>query len=457
MLYGSIAVEWPDSIAYEQWATAIADNGDIAHHAIYRTPGYPLFLSFFIYLLGHQATTGFLIIAAQQLLGIFSGIFLYLLLETIFAPSIALIAGIVFVSSPLQLFYANSVLTEALFTPLLFLDLWLFARIFKNNSIDNFRAKDFALIGFISGLLTLTRPIGQLFLVSQILIGAIYYRGSRKYLINAALCMLVFFALIFPWVQVNYHTYGFSSISQDLGLNMFHRVLDIDQPSLPEDLSDQELKTIYTSALERVRNNKAKVTYFTVYYQLIKQYHGPSYSALEADRRMVKFALEVVKTEPINFLKITINNWIRNFLCPRKFEEFYIANDGVPYLISPHNIMPNGLFYSRPEYRSKTLRNFIFKYFKSLESFRILYFWTFVYGVYKFSCNKKNRSLAGYSILFTILYFSGLTAIFNRSEDRFTVPFSGLIIGFAIYGLFELAQCIREVKLIKYKDIPYGT
>lgn len=145
---------YPDSFTYLAPAAQMAaGNGFVDAPGVpdtIRTPGYPAFLAICrlvnlddrgIVLLQHCASILFS-------LGLFSGA-----LALTGSNLAATIAGIIYALDPTTIRYGNLLLTESLFTILLFLILFLAARM-RGGKID----QRVAVIGVLTGLLSIVRP-----------------------------------------------------------------------------------------------------------------------------------------------------------------------------------------------------------------------------------------------------------------------------------------------------------
>lgn len=435
--FGSVPLLWPDSLTYLGSAAAMADEGNYWMHEVYRTPVYPLFLSVFFKIWGHQTAAGDGVVLVQRLFGIASGCFLFLIVRRAFSDRVAFAAAVLFLLSPLQLYYETVILTEAQFTFLLFIFLYLATGLLAGDDLGDKGMwwLRFAAFGSSGALLSLSRPIGQLLLVAFLVAFIVFRRGSRRAVLGAGLSAAVFIATIFPWLKVNHQYYGFWGISRDFGINLFHRVIDVDETPLPPKSSDTFVRKMYLDARSR-----PGVTYFHVYHALRRQLsrsHVPRrLNGLTADRRMGDFALEVLMAHPQRFVPYSIRNFWQLFMSPRRSLHFCTDSAGDPYLCTNHVGLATRSVQDSPGPVSVRARRVV----HSLMTVLRVPDWIFaVFGVIgaTYALIKAPRIQAVF-LASIVMYFTGLAALMNCPEDRFRLPVDGLIYGFVVYGLVQI-------------------
>jgi hypothetical protein len=172
------------------------DNGIIE---TLRTPGYPLLLAAF----GMHVVP---VIVLQHLLNIVLAVSIYLLvMRRLESRFIGLTAAILFATDTPTLHYANKILTETLFTALLFV---VFALVLY--------AKKLPLAGLLTGALVLIRPVAIVYFVVVAICLALRRVRVRTIAVYAAL------ALVLPlgWGLRNLHHTGVFTISSIGGMNL---------------------------------------------------------------------------------------------------------------------------------------------------------------------------------------------------------------------------------------------
>jgi hypothetical protein len=194
---------FPDSFTYLAPARSLLHglgfiNGNGMIETL-RTPGYPLLLAGF----GLRIVP---VIVFQHLLNVALAVAIYLLvMRRLGDRFVAIAAAILFAIDTPTLHYANKILTETLFTALLFI---VFALVVY--------ARKLPLAGVLTGVLVLIRPVAILYFVVVALCLLLRRVPLRTIAIYAAL------ALVLPagWGLRNFHHTGVFTISSIGGINV---------------------------------------------------------------------------------------------------------------------------------------------------------------------------------------------------------------------------------------------
>lgn len=431
----SFALTWSDSWAYSRWAFNIATRGDFFHYPIYRTPLYPMFLSLFYMAFGAAPPIGEAIVCVQRLLGMSTGIFIYFIArKTTRTPRIAFLAASMYLLLPRVLYYETTILTEALFTFLLAAAvLWTVSLL--ERPADKAPAL-WHLVGLalLLALLTLTRPLGQFLpiLFACLLVA----RFGRALIIPAAIFLLSFLVFLLPWIVVNKKVSGFIGISKDQGLNFYHKVIDVDK-ALPLD----ETLTAYPQvhALYEKARTKPGVTYFHVYHGLLRARIRPA----KVDSLMGGFALETFQHNKSTFFLNSVKLLGQFFFKTRNSVLRCQVADQPPFLCS--NLQGKGMLAAFPNYPhqlSQTGRRITAWYMRHLAPPDWLFGWLAVAGLVLVGCRARFPCSGVWCLALVIMYFAGLTAIFNWAEDRFRVPIDGFFAIFAAAFLHRAGQAL---------------
>jgi hypothetical protein len=162
-----------------------------------RTPGYPLLLAVF------NAQTQ-PVIVLQHLIAVTIAAVIYLLSCTRFSRSVGLIAALLYATDAATLHCANQVMTETLFTLLLFITIVLIT----TNRVHA--------AGLLSGILVLVRPIA----IAYFIVVAVMLLAKRKR--AKAVTMYTALALLTPlaWALRNGVESGVFSVSSIAGVNL---------------------------------------------------------------------------------------------------------------------------------------------------------------------------------------------------------------------------------------------
>jgi 4-amino-4-deoxy-L-arabinose transferase-like glycosyltransferase len=427
--FGSTGILWPDSFAYFRSAALMAKHLNFTWHEIYRTPLYPFFMSPFL-AFGQSVTAGDLIIYAQRGLGLASILIFYRYARHVFGASTAFYAALLFSIHTLQLYYETVIQTEVLFVFLLCACLWQSVRLFENP-----RVLEAMRLGLVLGLLTLTRPLGQYALVVFLFALACQYPKPRLLAKLAAGVILSFALVLIPWMLVNKSTYKFFGVSQDIGLNLFHRVIDIEGLEPVKESKFPKVHYIWT----RVKH-RAPSSYFSVYHQLRRE----RVSARRADIMLKTVALETLAQYPKHkFAWTSLKIFTQLFVSARNSVHFCGSDTG-PYLCvpstrgqrttvfpnSPKNLFPPAQKAIRKFFSLATLPMWLISPLALLGALYLI----------------KNRGLFNPHLALSIgliAVFTSMAAIINVAEDRFRLPIDPLL--FCLATTTVITICKRLV------------
>jgi len=205
LYFGYTAVDYlfPDSYTYLAPATNLLHGLGFTNRLgaidTLRTPGYPLLLASF----GLHVVP---VIVFQHLLNAALAVAIYLLvMRRLGSRFIALTAAILFAIDVPTLHYANKILTETLFTAILFI---VFALVLY--------ARKLPLAGLLTGALVLIRPVAILYFVVVMICLAL----RRVRLRTIAIYLVLALVLPLGWELRNLHHTGVFTISSIGGINL---------------------------------------------------------------------------------------------------------------------------------------------------------------------------------------------------------------------------------------------
>jgi hypothetical protein len=213
--YSSGDFFFPDSATYIAPARATLEGRGFMRDArmpeTFRTPGYPLLLMPFI---AASANFPMYVVIAQHLLNALLAMAVYWFARRRFPRRVAFMAGVVFAIDPATIHYANKVLTETVFTALLFAVIAM--AVSQSPSADS---KTRALmLGLLCGVLVLTRPVA----IAYFVVVAAFLAWQRR----RGIVLFVIAALVLPlgWVARNGVRTGVFALADVAGVNMLqHR------------------------------------------------------------------------------------------------------------------------------------------------------------------------------------------------------------------------------------------
>ncbi len=422
-------VLWPDSVTYLKWAREIAENFNYSSHPSYRTPVYPSFLAFFIWI-SPKIYLGKLILATQYLLGLFATFFFYQTLVQVFSIRVSLLAALLFSINPLELYYETVIQTEALFIPIFSLVLFLS---FKFMDKGSFRLA--VLLGVSLGILSLTRPLAQMLLLLVLSLTFLAHYKNKKIIKLIFLAALTYGLTIFPWLSINHNHYGYWGISKDFGLNLFHRTFDLDQLTIESSEND----SFHQLAMkEKDKNRKT-------YFYILSKLRQKEMSYNEIDSVMAEYGRELIAGNLPQYLLGSINVFWEYFFLPHNSVQFCDVGNSTYLCSFSEQRLFSDLFPQRPIVDNfKKLRLIIFYYFNLWRYFDIFLSALSLLGIFVVIKSEKSHKLKFCLLIGIVLYFALIVSLFSSAEDRYRLPIIPLLLPFAIYFLDNL-------KLWKYK------
>ena len=202
---------YPDSATYLTPARFLLHGAGFVHASgvveTMRTPGYPIVLLPFL-LLQHTAAA---VVIAQHLLNALLAMAIYLLVRRRLDRATALVAAAIFAIDTPTIHHANKVLTETLFTAVLFALFLLALRIVRAP-----RMRDLAFAGLLAGALVLVRPVAILYFAALAFAFAIERIGWKRIAAFIAIAL----ALPLAWAARNAHHTGVFHVASIAGSNM---------------------------------------------------------------------------------------------------------------------------------------------------------------------------------------------------------------------------------------------
>jgi len=199
-----------DTESYLAPAQALLTSGVFStanHPEIVRTPGYPLFLIPGL-VSGHLKTVTITLQIAISTLTVF---LVYLTSRVLFSETIAYSCASFYAIEPLSVFYSSQLLSETLFSFMVVLFLYLFARYLKQPRVPMLIAG-----ALVLAAATYVRPIS--YYLSIILVPIVFYTSARihrrsKAMIHALSFLLVCLTVLVPWQIRNYRVTGYGQFS----------------------------------------------------------------------------------------------------------------------------------------------------------------------------------------------------------------------------------------------------
>jgi len=206
-----------DANGYVKLAYNLLNNGVFSIEPVepffpqsFRTPGYPTFLAGLLAIFSSEI----LVLFVQGLIVSAAAPFLYLLFRPYHERG-AFWGSLIFALEPVHLFLSASFLSDALFTTLFLLSLLLLEYVRLHASFTGC-----AVVGVVSGLLILVRPIAILLPLLYALYLIVRYTNLRKAILGALLVCVFALLTVFPWAYRNHRHFGSWSLSSVSSFNL---------------------------------------------------------------------------------------------------------------------------------------------------------------------------------------------------------------------------------------------
>jgi hypothetical protein len=425
MMFGSNGILWADSDVFMNTFGAIR-NGRWFEHDPFRTLLYPYFLGAFLVWSGEKPMDQ-IIVGAQHALGLITVIALFVAGRAAFSIRIALAGALLFAVHTTQLFYENSILTEALFNCLLALALLITIGFLRQPTLA--RAIAVSLACFV---LTMTRPAAQGFIAVPVLLTLFVAAGWRQRLTHAAALAAIYLVALQPWMAINQRMYGFHGVALGQGLGLFIRTSQIEryEPSMYRGYPEiQELLT-YARTTQSATGH------------VVDGLRRRGYSSARTDALLYQASVSAIAQRPIEFTINSLRQWWRQ-LGSLDDEDICTGAEG-PYICSDRTVG-----YAREPFLNRPLnaghqpaRPLVVGYFRH---FRIPMHVVTVLAAFGVIAGLSAAPLVTLVRIFfalTVVYFTLLPAVTQSLQDRFRLPVDGVLFLFAAFGLVALARIV---------------
>lgn len=381
----------------------------------FRTPGYPIFLAL-IYLIFHSFIPA---IFLGALISAFAAPLIYLIAREIFSEKLALGSGILTAFEPMGLFLGVSILTEGIFTSVLFLFVFCFVK-YINIEKNSYLWYSSALLG----LATLIRPITFYFWPLAIIFIA-YKAGFLNWRLifkNSLIFIAIFFAVLSPWLIRNKISVNSWQITGLQGYIFFidHYGAVLRYLGEAGPLSDVQAKA----------NSIAGEKIFT----------------LGGSNELFRIAANGIREHKMAYANIYAKSLI-SFFIANGYKSLFIDILGVPAK-APY--IPFELFL-RFDFKS------IFKTFAEMDFAGFLIYWgskifwivifisflsTFIYLLLKKNYRAIIARLSFIAVV--IFYFALITGPTAIGGGRTKAPINGLIFIFAVFGFVKFHDFLKK-------------
>jgi 4-amino-4-deoxy-L-arabinose transferase-like glycosyltransferase len=272
-----------------------------------RTPGYPWLVAFAIVAGGEDLRS---LVFLQHVLGVVTAGLTFALGRLAFTParvgrSVGLVAGLLIALNGGLILSEHSVMTEALFVPLVVGTLTALVAALRTGSLALF-----GLAGLLLGLATLTRPVAQILVPIIPLAALLVSRSWRPTLLRTGVALAGFALMMAPWVvrsAIEQDSAGVGSLGQSLiGRTARHDrgAYTYYDPALHAGEPAERVKA--RQILQQAANSGSSGK--SVHTRLRKELN---LSPAEADRLMRTLAIEAILRQPGYYAAGTVQRFVR--------------------------------------------------------------------------------------------------------------------------------------------------
>jgi len=424
MMLGSNAILWGDSDVFIESFGYIRD-GHFLQHDPFRTLLYPYFLTAFLMWSGEPPMDQ-VIVGAQHVLGVIAAVAFFAAGRRAFGTRIALAGSLVFVVHTAQLFYENSILSEAFFGCVLALSLWITLELIRKPSVPRAMAAALACV-----VMTMTRPIAEYFVVIPFSLAMIAATGWRQRAKVAAVMIGIYAVFLLPWASLNQREFGFFGVALGRGLGLFVRTFEIERFDPPAD-------TRYPEILEILAYGRA--TQYSPATYVRDELRRRHYSAAQSDELMYRSAVEAVSDRPIDFARGSMRQWWRQLGGPLGDDAICASPDG-PYVCSIRTIgYAREPFLNRPRSAHQPVRPWVVAYFRHGRIPMHLVSALAALGAVACLGLASDAVLPALLLVLTAAYFTFLPAVAQSPQDRYRLPADALLFILAAFGVTTLSR-----------------
>jgi len=284
LIFSSGDFYYPDSFTYLAPARSLLRGAGLLNASnlvdSLRTPGYPLLLALF----GARTLP---VIILQHLLNVGLAIAIYVFTAARIDRWTALVASLLFAIDVPTIHYANKLLTETVFTALLYVIFVLTAAYVgpPPSAAGRRGRRPYNAIAFLTGVLVLVRPIALFFFAAIAVVLAIWRVSARQ------MASYVILALLLPigWAARNKVQTGVFTVSAIGGINLlthraagalaiddagdnFKKDLADEQSGLSEDADDELQTKLEVADAQELPESVRAAYYEKVAWRVIRQH-----------------------------------------------------------------------------------------------------------------------------------------------------------------------------------------
>jgi len=226
----------------------------------YRTPLLPLYFVPFIYLFGFKSI--WLAILILDIILSLTAVIVYYLAKLFVSKKSSLIIALLVALEPLLAYHSNFAEADALMVLLFLISLYYLILFWQDG-----QKKRLYWSAFFLGLVTLAKPIGAylliLFVVFILLKLFFNKKEFKQVALQTILFILIFAAIISPWLWRNYSVFGVLSLSSVKAYNLYfyytnHIKLDDEEINFYSQDRDKYQKQLIAISWKRIKSQPVK-------------------------------------------------------------------------------------------------------------------------------------------------------------------------------------------------------
>ena len=423
---GATLNEGADASQYYMQALSFLESGQFNDGDVpftFGTPLYSIFLSIPIYIFGLQGSIVVIVFLQCALLYITGFLSRKILLQ--FSNKFGVLLHAVVIFNPKSIITAHLVQSETLFT---FLFIWSVVIAFK--IVTDFSLKNIVLLGVLTGLATLTRPVALYLLILWpifILITLIikFKQISNKY-VKLLVIVLAGGLIISPWYVRNYINFGEVFLTSNSGAYLKDQYLQLKAKGSNLSLEDAQKK--HKKIFKNYLGNNIDADFC-----LKNERHWSCNSAV------THASLEAITVEPLAVhVKALIASWGTLFMSGGASNiRNYLGLSGKDLIVNFQNKSFNGL---------KSILELI----KNMES---AYFFIFIFtvvftvifriaGIIGIFYCLNNKEFRPYGVLLIEIISIFTASYLYLGQSRFRVPLEPILMLFAVIGILFVIKAL---------------
>jgi 4-amino-4-deoxy-L-arabinose transferase-like glycosyltransferase len=242
------------------------------------------------------------VLTIQAVLGALTVVLIYIIARDFFGSSIAFVSSLLLTISPLIVIFTGTILTETLFIFLTVLGCYCLS---KKKNIPS---------GVVFGLALLTRPIILPFLLFLMII-SLFSTDRKKLFFNYSLILLTAILVALPWMIRNSLMFKRLVLTQSSGYGTNLLAGSMDIPTKKNSDAQEFWDSVFITPCKLIVPSVCKRPFDQL-------------NEAEQDSERVKIALEIIKRNPFEWIKVRL----------KVYPKFFLIDDGNTVIAEESNL-----------------------------------------------------------------------------------------------------------------------